>query len=227
MTSKRGYKLSALFIALGLAWSVQAQEQEQEQEQTQTREEILAEHQQQALDQNQPADFSSQPFTDLLSSEPRFSRFHQALELTDMLEELNELEDATIFVPFDEAFSRLPAGIWEAWQQGDGHDELREILQAHIVIDERISRDDATDSAQSYTTLAGTEVEIRSMYGALMVDTVSVNVPDLATNQGYVHGIDSFIWDMSDLDTDPVEMEEPEEPQEPDEIEDEQEQSNG
>lgn len=212
MIRKRSYQLSSIIIALGLAWSVQAQDTAQE--------DPVAEQQQQALEENQPTDYSNEPFATLLSSEPRFSRFHQALELTGLLEDISELEDATIFAPFDEAFSRLPAGIWEAWEQGDGHDELRSILEQHIIVDQRISREDATDDGQSYTTLAGEDVEVRSLYGALMIGAISVNVPDLETAQGYVHGIDSIAADLTDLQTEPVQVEEPE-PEEPEEAQEE------
>lgn len=220
---KVSFGLSTLALALGMAFSVQAQEAENEEGYG---EEEFLQQQEQAMQQYESRDYSSELFSTLLTTEPQFSMFYQALELTGLAEELDELENATIFAPFNEAFTRLPEGIWEAWEQGDGQDELREILTHHIIEEQRVTSEDASESGQTYATLSGENVEVSSLYGALMVDSVSVNIPDMETSQGVIHGIDAIIADTSDLQTEPV-LPEPEESEDDTDEETEENQSNG
>ena len=202
----------AVSFALGTSGYALAQEyeppeppeeqQEEEEEAELTREELLEQQAREALDENQPTDYSGHSLADMLSSEPYFARFYEALEQTGVLDDLDPDQEYTVFAPFDEALFRLPEGVWENWSEGNDADEFREFIAYHVV-EGSISASDLDEDTRRVTTLNGDELELRSAYGAIMVDHVSVNMPDIETNQGYVHGIDSVLADTAQFFTEP------------------------
>lgn len=204
-SSKRTTTLSAIALGIAMAFtgSVYAQEyempeppQEEEEEvegQELSREELAEQQAQQALEENQPTDYSGYSLAAMLEEVPFFAQFHEALEQTGLLEELDPDETYTVFAPFDEAFARVPADVMENWQAGNDEEGYREFVAYHIIEGE-ITSESLGEDAESFTTLNGDEVEIRSLYGAIMAGTVSVNMPDMETAQGYVHGIDAVLY---------------------------------
>ncbi|MCL5049892.1 MAG: fasciclin domain-containing protein [Firmicutes bacterium] len=144
------------------------------------------------MDENQPTDFSGYTLAQALAEQPYFGQFHQALEQTGLLEELDPEQSYTVFAPFDEAFSRVPSDVLEAWQAGDDEEGYREFIGYHIVEGE-YDTNALSDDAQEVTTLNGETVSLRTLYGAIMVEHVSVNMPDIQTAQGYVHGVDAVL----------------------------------
>lgn len=195
---------ASLTLAFGSSWiSVSAQEyempetpQEQQEESSEepelTREELEEMQAQQAFEENEPTDYSGHTLAEMLESQPFFAHFYEALQQTELLNELDPEQRYTVFAPFDEAFARLPEDVYESWRSGENTDEFREFIGYHIVEGEYGS-ESLTDDSITVTTLNGDELELRSLYGAIMADHVSVNMPNIATAQGYVHGVDSTL----------------------------------
>ncbi|MCC5880840.1 MAG: fasciclin domain-containing protein [Idiomarina sp.] len=178
------------------------EEQQEQEEREVSREELLEQQAREALDENRPTDYSNHSLDEMLSSEAYFGRFHQALEQTGILDDLDPEQEYTVFAPFDEALNRLPEGVWDNWIEGNDSDEFHDFIAYHIV-EGAYAASDLDENAQRITTLNGEDLELRSAYGAIMVDHVSVNMPDIQTNQGYVHGIDSVLGDAAQFYSQP------------------------
>ena len=201
--SKSSARLSTLILSITMAFTgiayAQSYEmpepvphQEEPDEPELSQEELQERRAQQSFEENQPTDYSRRDLAYMLGDVPYFSHFLAGLEQTGLLNELDGEQTYTLFVPFDEAFERLPAGIMENWQSGNDAEGYRQFIARHIIEGE-VTSESLGEDAQSFETLNGNEVEIRSIYGAIMAGPISVNMPDIETVQGYIHGMNGVL----------------------------------
>lgn len=93
---------------------------------------------------------------DLVSSEPRFSKFNEAIATVGLTERLSG--NFTVFAPTDEAFNKVPQDKMTALFKPENSDYLRSLLLLHVVpgtlkIDDLKKRD-------TLKTEAGREIKI-------------------------------------------------------------------
>lgn len=82
------------------------------------------------------------------------------LEMTDLLETLERRNETyTVFVPSNEAFSRLDRDTVDMLTEGDP-ELLRSVLQYHIVPDRRIRSKQLLDGMELTTLLANASLQI-------------------------------------------------------------------
>ena len=95
----------------------------------------------------------------------------------------------TVFAPTDAAFAKLPAGTVEALLANP--DKLRAILLYHVVSGKVYSSD--VVKLKSATTAEGSDVQIRTEGGSVMVDNAKVVATDIESSNGVIHVIDTVI----------------------------------
>jgi uncharacterized surface protein with fasciclin (FAS1) repeats len=84
-----------------------------------------------------------------------FNGFLRVLEAAGMAEMLRREEPFTVFAPTDEAFARLPQGTVGRLLAEENREQLRAVVQAHIVRDAAIPADSMFDRAVEVDNLNG------------------------------------------------------------------------
>lgn len=106
-----------------------------------------------------------------------------ALMETDMVSDLDEMEDITVFVPNNDAFASIASIVGNL-----SMDALSMILQYHVVEGVMYSSDIMNGTQ---TTVGGEDVDITvSEEDGIYIDSARVVVPDILVANGVVHVID-------------------------------------
>ncbi|KAK3383569.1 FAS1 domain-containing protein [Lasiosphaeria ovina] len=102
---------------------------------------------------------------------------------------VNQLTDATIFAPSNEAFKAIGSAAGSLQSQ-----DVVNILAYHVLAQQvRFSPDLLTGSPRSFMTIQGTNLTVRSENGQLFVNSARVLVADILTTNGVVHVIDNVL----------------------------------
>jgi len=127
-----------------------------------------------------------------------FDTFIAAAEAVGLFDELAEggaycSNGCTVFAPTDEAFGALPAGTVETLLQQENRQQLREIIQHHILpqtftLDDIISRQGEA-LAYDYSFLPYTGIATRQ----LMAGGTGIVRGDVDANNGVIHVISGVI----------------------------------
>lgn len=151
---------------------------------------------------NKPIPFSQgwiYVINDVLEIPPSFSKtvtsldfngtsFVEALNQTGLLEEADELKDATYFVPVNDAFSSVECSLSEL-----SSENLTEVLKYHIVQGKVWHYDDIVNGTQ-LTTLSGQNVTLSlTEEGELFINNAGIVYTDLAVFSGVVFFIDNVL----------------------------------
>ncbi len=100
-------------------------------------------------------------------------------------------DDLTVFAPTDEAFAALPEGTVESLLEEENRDQLRQILELHVVAGRTYA--DAALSERKLTTLGGERIDVALERGALRVGGASVVKADIDAANGVIHVIDRVL----------------------------------
>ena len=114
-----------------------------------------------------------------------------ALDSTGLVETLAQSGPFTIFAPTNQAFRKLPPGIYESLIQARKRD-LANILGYHIVASS-IKTKDLRDG-QKLRTLAGEELIITLRKDKVLVNGIEVMSPDIESSNGITHVIDDMLF---------------------------------
>ncbi|MGH7556784.1 MAG: fasciclin domain-containing protein [Gemmatimonadota bacterium] len=93
---------------------------------------------------------------DTLEEQQQFSRFAEAIESAGLAQSLQGEGPYTVFAPTDQAFDQLPRGAVDSLQE----DQLKALLQYHVVEGEAIEAEDALGQHTKVDTLAGDSLSI-------------------------------------------------------------------
>ncbi len=127
-----------------------------------------------------------------------FDTFIAAAEAVGLFDELADggaycSNGCTVFAPTDDAFGRLPAGTVETLLMVENRQQLREIIQHHILprtfYRSNIASRQGESLAYDYSFLRYTGIATRNL---LVGDAVFVR-GDVDANNGVIHVIDSVI----------------------------------
>ena len=97
----------------------------------------------------------------------------------------------TVFAPTNEAFAKLPSGTVESLLKPENKDKLVKILTYHVVPGTVMAKD--VVKLTSATTVEGSDVSIKVVDGAVMVDNAKVVKTDIASSNGVIHVIDTVM----------------------------------
>ena len=99
----------------------------------------------------------------------------------------------TVFAPSDDAFAKLPSGTVESLLQDIL--TLRKILEYHVVSGKVMAAD--VVQLDKATTVEGSDVKIDASSGSVKINDAIVVTPDIETDNGVIHVIDSVLLPKS------------------------------
>ncbi|MCK4481467.1 MAG: fasciclin domain-containing protein [Candidatus Lokiarchaeota archaeon] len=125
---------------------------------------------------------------DILKQDTNYYTFVQMLKLTGVFEELSGKGPFTIFVPDNEAFSKIPSGrLTEIMSDTEF---MRDVIHYHIVPGEHDSK--ILSLENKLTTLLGPDLDIKYNED-LVINKAKVIIADIFTSNGIIHVIDRVI----------------------------------
>jgi uncharacterized surface protein with fasciclin (FAS1) repeats len=117
-----------------------------------------------------------------------FSTLVAAVQAAGLVDTLKGAGPFTVFAPTDEAFAKLPAGTVEGLLKDIP--QLKKILTYHVVSGKVMAAD--VVKLTSAKTVEGSDVTIDASNG-VKVNTATVTTPDVETDNGVIHIIDSVL----------------------------------
>lgn len=132
---------------------------------------------------------------DVASGNADFSTLVAAVGAAGLAETLAGEGPYTVFVPTNEAFEKLPAGLVDSLLEPENKDALTRILTYHVLAG-KVTSDQV--SAGDVETVEGSKVAI-STDGGVKVGDAMVVTPDVAASNGVIHVIDTVLV-PADLD---------------------------
>ena len=115
----------------------------------------------------------------------------RALDSTELIETLKKPGPFTVFVPTDQAFQKLPEGMFESLLTTRKNDFIN-ILSYHIVAG-TIKASDFKDG-QKLRTLAGEELTVSLRNKKLKINGAGVIEKDIELRNGVIHVIDGILF---------------------------------
>lgn len=141
---------------------------------------------QESSDQTQ----SGTTIVDLVEATPQLSTMNEVLEAAEMKEELRGEGPFTIFLPMNQAFNKLPEEQREALTSADNSDQVRRVLNNHIIEEEKT----ASNLAENETVESKEEeLTINSSENILQVKDANVIQTDVEAANGIIHVVDQVI----------------------------------
>jgi uncharacterized surface protein with fasciclin (FAS1) repeats len=117
-----------------------------------------------------------------------FKIFVTALETAGFAKTLKETGPYTVFAPTNEAFTKLPPGVWEEITQDQV--KLAKVLAYHVIPGKVTVSEVKPGNVQ---TTEGSNVKLTSDNGKVTVNEAIVTQSDLTADNGVIHAIDSVI----------------------------------
>ena len=117
----------------------------------------------------------------------------QALVEAELVDALTAEGPFTVFAPSDEAFGQLLTDLELTAEELLGLENLSDILLYHVVAGEFLAEDVialATDGPVEVETLLGETITISLEDGNVLVNGVTVILPDVVASNGVIHVID-------------------------------------
>jgi len=120
-----------------------------------------------------------------------FNTLVAAVKAADLVETLKGTGPFTVFAPTDAAFAKLPAGTLDSLLKPENKAKLQNILKYHVVSGKVMAAD--VVKLHSAKTVAGQEVAIKTVDGAVSVGDAHVTKTDIEASNGVIHVIDSVL----------------------------------
>ncbi|NMG09446.1 fasciclin domain-containing protein [Brasilonema sp. UFV-L1] len=117
-----------------------------------------------------------------------FNTLVAAIKAANLVDTLKGAGPFTVFAPTDDAFKKLPEGTVDALLKDIP--KLKKILTYHVVSGKVTAAD--VVKLKSAKTVQGTEVKIDASKG-VKVNDATVTTPDVATDNGVIHIIDTVL----------------------------------
>lgn len=118
-----------------------------------------------------------------------FNTLVAAIKAANLVDTLKGAGPFTVFAPTDEAFAKLPEGTVDALLKDIP--KLTKILTYHVVSGKVLSGD--VVKLKSATTVEGSDVKINASNGSVKINDSTVVTPDVATDNGVIHIIDTVL----------------------------------
>lgn len=126
----------------------------------------------------------------ILAARPEFSVLNNALNVVQLVEELDGDTPYTLFAPTNSAFAALPAGTLDALLASPS--TLASVIQNHLLI-EAASSDRLVGLGSVLTTLGQTLPITLTADGVVQLGNATIIEPDLEATNGVIHGIDTVL----------------------------------
>jgi len=131
---------------------------------------------------------SSKNVVDTAVANGSFKTFSKALRQAGMVDQLQGKGPFTLFAPTDAAFAKLPAGQLDNLLKPENKAELVDLLNYHVLA----GRSSAAEVGKMDVaeTINGEFAPVKMSGTKLFIDGAAVTVPDIASSNGVLHGID-------------------------------------
>jgi uncharacterized surface protein with fasciclin (FAS1) repeats len=128
---------------------------------------------------------------DLVSKEPRFSKFNEAIATAGLTERLSG--NFTVFAPTDEAFNKLPQDKVRGLFKPENRDYLKNLLLLHIVPG-TFSVDDLK-KRNALKTEAGREIKVDVSQDSkeIKIENAKVTEPRKEAENWCVYAVDALV----------------------------------
>ena len=137
---------------------------------------------------------SLKTIADKIISDGEHNMLARSLDSTELIETLKKPGPFTVFAPTDQAFQKLPEGLFESLITTRKNDFVN-ILSYHIVAG-AIKASDFKDG-QKLRTLAGEELTVSLRNEKLKINGASVIEEDIESSNGVIHVIDGILFPRS------------------------------
>jgi uncharacterized surface protein with fasciclin (FAS1) repeats len=117
-----------------------------------------------------------------------FNTLVKAVEAAGLVDTLNSPGPYTVFAPVDEAFNRLPEGVLDQLLQDVS--KLKKIVAYHVVFGD-VRAEDLLEIEEA-ETVEGSVLVVDTTKG-YKVNQAIVLQPDILTDNGVIHAIDSIL----------------------------------
>jgi uncharacterized surface protein with fasciclin (FAS1) repeats len=124
-------------------------------------------------------------------SDGQFSTLARAIEAAGLTDALSAAGPYTLFAPTDAAFAKLPAGELDRLLQPANREQLKTLLQNHVV-DGQAKADYFAGKTGEMTALGGGKLSLDGSSG-VKVNGATVVKADIAASNGVIHAIDTVI----------------------------------
>lgn len=143
-------------------------------------------------DMNATKDDGMTSVIEAAAEDARFETFSKMVRQAGLEDELNKDGPYTVFAPTQEAFNALPSEKVDYLMSKAGHDELVEILKAHIVTGE-LAADGIPAAGLEVWSLNDRVLDITRDGDTVTVDGTTVVAADIEADNGVIHAIDALI----------------------------------
>ena len=126
----------------------------------------------------------------LLAARPEFSTLTTAIDVVQLIEELDGDTPYTLFAPTNDAFAALPAGTLDALLASPG--TLASVIQNHLLIEEASSAR-LVRLGSVLTTLGKTLPITLTADGVVQLGDATIIEADIEATNGVIHGIDTVL----------------------------------
>ncbi|WP_188813944.1 fasciclin domain-containing protein [Hymenobacter cavernae] len=97
----------------------------------------------------------------------------------------------TVFAPSNAAFDKLPKGAMAGLMKPESKDKLAGLLKYHVIASRLLAAD--LRDGQELTTMNGEKIKISVKDGKVMINNATVTTPDVVSNNGVTHIIDTVL----------------------------------
>lgn len=134
---------------------------------------------------------SNQTIADVAMTTGMHNTLVTALKAAGLADMMMQPGEYTVFAPTDAAFAKLPAGTVDNLLRPENRDQLRALLQYHVVPG-RVTAAQVMkmDNARS---VSGQNLKVAMMGEQVMIGNAHVVKADVMANNGIVHAIDTVL----------------------------------
>jgi uncharacterized surface protein with fasciclin (FAS1) repeats len=134
---------------------------------------------------------SSKTIAENIQSDSSYTILAEALQSTGLMETLSQSGPFTTFAPTNDAFRRLPPGIYESLMQNRKRD-LANILSYHIVAGSLKIKE--MKDGEKLRTMAGEELIITLRKDKVLVNGIQVINPEIDAGNGIIYITDGILF---------------------------------
>jgi uncharacterized surface protein with fasciclin (FAS1) repeats len=128
---------------------------------------------------------------DVVAADKNLAVLGKGMKAAGLEEVLSKEGPFTVFAPTDLAFGKLSPGQWPDLLKPENKTKLVDIMNHHVVAG-RSNFKDFTDG-QKLKTVAGKELTVRVVNGAVDIGGARIQGKDMQASNGVVHSLDTLV----------------------------------
>ena len=128
---------------------------------------------------------------DSISENKRLQKLNEFVTASELLNNLTEYENLTLFAPLDDAFAALSAKTYYGYLKQENRDKLQSLVNFHFV--EGIYTSENIDDLIVTKSFNNLDLEINKINGILYVNGAEVVESDIKFSNGVIHLINRVL----------------------------------